>query len=452
MVETINLESILIVEDDVMFSKLLQVWFAKKEYTVNTAKSVTDAKRKIKASVPQAVICDLRLPKQDGITLLAWIKSKYPEVVVIMMTGYADVQSAVRSMKLGAYDYISKPFSPTELFEKLKEAFQPNQEDKKEQKKEAKKNNILSKFVKGKSPSYKKLYQHLDLVAPTDMTVLILGESGVGKEHIAREIHEKSSRKDEPFVAVDCGVLSKELAASDLFGHIKGAFTGALADKTGAFVTANKGTIFLDEIGNLALDVQIRLLRALQEKKIKPVGSDKEIDIDVRIITATNEDVDFAVENGYFRTDLYHRISEFILEIPALRNVREDIPIFLNHFLQVSNVMLEKKVEKFAPDVLDILTNYDWPGNIREMKNIVNRLTLLSTSNEIEKENIPHYFIEKKTTDKEQNKELELTDEKKQIEDALNITQYNYVKTAALLNIDTKQLFIKIKKYNIPNG
>ncbi len=389
----IKLDSILIVEDDVMFSKLLQVWFTKKKYTVNSAKSVIDAKRKIKNSVPDAVICDLRLPKQDGTTLLAWIKSHYPQVVVIMMTGYADIQSAVRSIKLGAYDYISKPFSPTELFDKLKEAFQPSIEEKKRKKRELKQSEVAFTFIKGKSVAYKKLYQHLELVAPTDMTVLVLGESGVGKEHIAREIHEKSKRKDEPFVAVDCGVLSKDLAASDLFGHIKGAFTGALSDKVGAFVSAHKGTIFLDEIGNLALDVQVRLLRALQEKKIKPVGSDKEIDIDVRIITATNENVSCAVENGSFRTDLYHRISEFILEVPALKYVREDIPLFLNHFLQVSNFTLQKKVESFAPDVIEILTNYDWPGNIREMKNIVNRLTLLSTSTEIQKENIPHYFI-----------------------------------------------------------
>ncbi len=445
----VNLNSILIVEDDTMFSKLLEVWFTKKKYSVNTAKSVTDAKRKIKISVPDAVICDLRLPKQDGITLLSWIKSKYPSVVVIMMTGYADVQSAVRSIKLGAYDYISKPFSPTELFEKLKEAFHSSdKKNKKTNQKEEKINNAKGKYIKGKSSAYEQLYKHLELVAPTDMSVLITGESGVGKEHIAREIHQKSNRKNEPFIAVDCGVLSKELAGSDLFGHIKGAFTGALTNKIGAFVSANKGTIFLDEIGNLALDVQVRLLRALQEKKIKPVGSDKEIDIDVRIITATNEDIDFAVENGYFRMDLYHRISEFILEIPALRDIKEDIPLFLNHFLEISNLTLQKKVEAFEPEVVELLTHYDWPGNIREMKNIVNRLTLLSTSNKIEKENIPSNFLKKR----ELNTENELLDEKQQIENALNITQNNYIKTAALLNMDTKQLFLKIKKYNIANA
>lgn len=442
--------SILIVEDDLTFSKMLQVWFSKKKYTVTTALKVSEAKKKIKQSVPEVIICDLRLPKEDGISLLTWVKKNYPKVVVIMMTGYAEIQTAVRAIKLGAYDYISKPINPTELFDKINEAFQL----------ESKNNDTLTdtpvaiastpQYVKGNSLAYKNLYKHIELVAPTDMTVLIKGDSGVGKEHIAREIHEKSKRKEYPFVAIDCGVLSKDLAASDLFGHIKGAFTGALTDKIGFFLSANKGTVFLDEIGNLSIDVQVRLLRALQEKKIKPVGSEKEVEVDIRILTATNEDIAFAVQNGYFRTDLYHRISEFVLEVPALKEVKEDIPQFLNYFLQQSNKTLGKNIKTFSNETLEILTQYEWTGNIREMKNIVNRLTLLSQSETIEKELLPNHFILKKEHKKDQI--IDDQNEKKRIEDALRFTQYNYIKTAAILSLDTKQLFAKMQRYNISNA
>lgn len=438
--------SILIVEDDLTFSKMLQVWFSKKKHTVTTALKASEARKKIKQSAPEVIICDLRLPKEDGLSLLAWVKREYPEIVVIMMTGYADIQTAVKAIKLGAYDYISKPVNPTELFDKINEAFKANTQ-KKKRNKETTDTVAEKKYVKGESLAYQNLYKHIELVAPTDMTILIKGDSGVGKEHIAREIHQQSKRSKHPFVAIDCGVLSKELAASDLFGHVKGAFTGALSDKIGFFLSANKGTIFLDEIGNLSIDVQVRLLRALQEKIIKPVGSEKEIAVDVRILTATNEDIEFAVENGYFRTDLYHRISEFVLEVPALKEVKEDIPQFLDYFLQESNQALGKNVAGFSPDTINVLSQYEWPGNIREMKNIVNRLTLLSMTDTIEKELLPDHFFVKK--EQSRHATVDVAAEKKRIEDALRITQYNYIKTAAILSLDTKQLFAKIKKYNI---
>ncbi len=409
--------SILIVEDDITFSKLLQAWFTKKKWNVTLSNKVTDAKKKIRLSQPDVIICDLRLPKYDGTVLLNWVKVNYPKIVVIMMTGYADVQTAVSSIKLGAYDYIPKPFNPTELFDKINEAFEVTQ--RKEKKEDDEKDDIVStEFVKGTSLKYNRLYRYVDLVAPTDMSVLIVGESGVGKEHIAREIHQKSDRKDAPFVAVDCGVLSKELAGSDLFGHIKGAFTGALMDKAGAFITANKGTIFLDEIGNLEPDVQIRLLRVLQERKIKPIGSDKEIEIDFRIITATNEDLNFAVKNGSFRIDLYHRISEFILEVPALKEVKSDIPLFLNFFLEKANKKLNKNIKSFSDEAVKILTDYDWSGNIRELKNIVNRLTLLTTGDIIEKDFIPNHLLE----DQKKEYHLHIVDKKEKIGDTLSMT------------------------------
>lgn len=439
-------KSILIVEDDLTFGKMLQAWFVKKGYEVRTAAKVSEAKKRVNEAVPDAVICDLRLPDNDGISLLAWIKSKFPEVVVIMMTGYADIQSAVSAIKLGAFDYISKPFNPEELFTKINEAFAEEETDEVEEAKEIKAN-PRSAFVQGTTEDYKRLYEHVDLVAPTNLAVLIKGESGVGKEHIARMIHDKSNVASGPFVAVDCGVLSKDLAASDLFGHVKGSFTGALNDKTGSFASANKGTLFLDEIGNLPIDVQIQLLRALQEKKVKPVGSEKEIKVDVRVITATNEDIEFAVNNGYFRSDLFHRICEFVLEIPSLRESRSDIPLFLDHFLRIANKNLHKKIQGFTPEALEILTSYDWPGNIRELKNVVNRLILVESGKMITVGSIPEHFKVKKVISEE-----ELThsqEEKERIVDALRITKNNVIKTAALLNIDTKKLYLKMKFYNI---
>lgn len=448
---TMETKSILIIEDDITFSRMLQAWFTKQDYKVVSASKASEARKRIKEEVPDVVICDLRLPGEDGISILAWIKSNYPKVIVIMMTSYADIQSAVSAIKLGAYDYISKPFNPEQLFLKINEAFSEEDELEEEAIGTTKEKKFASsgKYVQGTTEEYVRLYEYVELVAPTKLAVLIKGESGVGKEHIARMIHEKSSVSSGPFVAVDCGVLSKDLAASDLFGHVKGAFTGALNDKTGFFVSANKGTLFLDEIGNLSIDVQTQLLRALQEKKIKPVGSEKEIKVDVRVITATNEDIEFAVDNGYFRQDLFHRICEFVLEIPPLRESKEDIPNFLNHFLRVSNKTFRKKILGFSPEALEILVNYDWPGNIRELKNIVNRLVLVETEKYISVKSIPDHFKHKREQTVEEL--IHSQEEKKQIEDALKITQFNILRAAALLNIDTKKLYTKMKLYNITN-
>lgn len=443
-------QTILIVEDDFTFGKMLQAWFTKKGYNVLNAGSVIEAKKRFIDFVPEVVITDLRLPKADGLSLLGWIKSNYSDVIVILMTGYADIQSAVSAIKLGAYDYIPKPFNPDELFQKINDALTQKQRNEIKNKEQISEN----KYVRGTSPEYVKLYEFLELVAPTRMSVLIKGESGVGKEHIARMIHEKSKIANEAFVAVDCGVLSKELAASDLFGHVKGAFTGALNNKTGAFVNAHKGTLFLDEIGNLPIDVQIQLLRALQEKKVKPVGSEKEIKVDVRIIAATNEDIEFAVNNGYFRSDLFHRICEFVLDMPPIRECKEDIPKYLTFFLNQSNRTLKKRIKGFSPEALEVLVNYEWPGNIREIKNIVNRLTLICQEKEISIDIIPTHFKINSINSHKQLDDLKLdtSEEKKRIEDALRISNYNIMRTASILNIDTKQLYQKMKYYNIFYG
>ena len=368
------IENVLIIEDDITLGLMLKTWLTKKGYTVRNVISIMDAKKQLRDGyTPDLVLSDLRLPDDSGISFLKWVKEDYPDIVFIMITGYAEIQTAVESIKSGAYDYIAKPLNPDELLRKIKQASQNKEMSK--TKKETK-TDFLD-FVKGKSSEYKKLYDYVDLVAPTGLSVLIQGKSGVGKEHIARLIHEKSDRKKGPFVAVDCGVLSKELAASDLFGHLKGSFTGAIQNKNGHFFEAHKGTLFLDEIGNLPLDIQVQLLRVLQEKVIKPVGSTREIPVDIRLITATNEDLEQALIAGTFRTDLYHRVNEFLLYIPTLHECKEDIPLYAHHFLELSNKQLNKQVIGFDPETLEILKAYSWQGNIRELKNVINRMVLI---------------------------------------------------------------------------
>ncbi|MGC3978845.1 MAG: sigma-54 dependent transcriptional regulator [Paludibacteraceae bacterium] len=440
------MKPILIVEDDLTFCRMLKAWFVKRKFEVDTAVNGSEVRKKMRETLFDLVICDLRLPGENGLSILEWIKKEYPQTIVIMMTGYADIQSAVMAMKLGAFDYIPKPFNPEELFIKLNEAFNQNNSTVK-----SKTNSSVqtseggNQIVIGNSALYKKLYEHAELVAPTKLSVLIGGESGVGKEHVARMIHQKSTRADGPFVAVDCGVITRELAASDFFGHVKGAFTGAITNKSGFFLNADKGTLFLDEIGNLSVDIQTQLLRALQEQRIKPVGSEKEIEIDVRIIAATNEDIVFAVNNGYFRSDLYHRISEFTIHVPSLKECKEDIPLFLNHFLGEANTSLNKEILGFTPEALDILVNYNWTGNIRELKNIINRLTLIAHGDYITADIIPEHFKSESNIFILQENE----EEKMKIVDALRITKNNLSKTAEILNTDTKILYNKIKLYKI---
>jgi len=440
------MKSILIIEDDLTFNRMLKAWFAKKGYTVDSALTASTARKKIVEMQPEIVICDLRLPDGNGVTILKWIKQRYPEIIVIMMTGYADIQTAVSSIKAGAFDYISKPFNPEELFHKINESRVQIESSPVKKIKNMLLDQESNEYFKGTSDTFKKLYEFVNLVAPTKLSVLIRGESGVGKEHIARMIHDKSECASGPFIAVDCGIISKELASSDFFGHIKGAFTGAISNKTGYFLSADKGTLFLDEIGNLPVNIQIHLLRVLQEKKVKPVGSEKEYNIDIRIISATNEDIDFAVNNGYFRTDLYHRINEFTLEIPALRESIEDLPSYLRHFLKISNKFLNKNVKDYTPEAMGILTKYDWPGNIRELKNIINRLTLISKGDFITADIIPEHF---KKNSRFENPEAFDLDEKKKIVEALHIAQNNILKAATVLGIDTRTLYKKLKLYGI---
>lgn len=382
--------SILIVEDDITFSLMLTTWLGKKGFVVRSSSSVSDAKRRLGEEAFDLVISDLRLPDSDGIDLLKWLKSTHPSLPLIMMTSYAEIQTAVQAMKLGAADYIAKPLNPDELLGKIKELVRV------EEKAPARAPvpSAPDLYIEGQSQAARQLYEHVRLVAPTDMSVLVTGASGTGKEYIARRIHEQSNRSKAPFVAVDCGAIPKELAASEFFGHVKGSFTGAIENKTGAFVAAQGGTIFLDEIGNLTYEVQVQLLRALQERKVKPIGSNQEIAINVRLISATNENLRQAIEKGDFREDLYHRINEFTIRIPDLKERKEDLLLFANHFLDLANSELQKDIIGFDNDTMQLFQSYSWPGNLRQMKNVIKYATLLATGRYITRKELPEELTE----------------------------------------------------------
>ena len=305
-----------------------------------------------------------------------------------------------------------------------------------------------TEFIKGVSDAAIKLNDYISLVAPTNMSVLIMGESGTGKEQVAKTIHDKSKRKGMPFIAVDCGAIPKEIASSEFFGHLKGSFTGAIQDKTGHFEAANGGTLFLDEIGNLGYDLQVQLLRALQERKIKPVGGNAEIKVDIRVVTATNEDLSQAVKEGNFREDLYHRLNEFSIKVPALRERTEDLILFAEHFLDEANTELEKEVLGFSDDTLAAFKRYSWPGNLRELKNTVKRAVLLTQTSEIPLQVLPHE-IATASREKETYSLFKNKNEETLILEALEKSNGNKSKAARILSIDRKTLYNKLKQYNI---
>lgn len=436
--------SILIVEDDITFSLMLTTWLGKKGFVVRSSSSVSDAKRRLGEEAFDLVISDLRLPDSDGIDLLKWLKSTHPSLPLIMMTSYAEIQTAVQAMKLGAADYIAKPLNPDELLGKIKELVRV------EEKAPARVpvSSAPDLYIEGQSQAARQLYEHVRLVAPTDMSVLVTGASGTGKEYIARRIHEQSNRSKAPFVAVDCGAIPKELAASEFFGHVKGSFTGAIENKTGAFVAAQGGAIFLDEIGNLTYEVQVQLLRALQERKVKPIGSNQEIAINVRLISATNENLRQAIEKGDFREDLYHRINEFTIRIPDLKERKEDLLLFANHFLDLANSELQKDIIGFDNDTMQLFQSYSWPGNLRQMKNVIKYATLLATGRYITRKELPEELTENLPS--HTNIQLKNVEhERDLIRKALQECGNNKTRAAQLLGIDRKTLYNKLKIYQL---
>jgi len=463
-------KKILIIDDEVNIGLLLSRFLTRNGFEVANVITGGSAFELMAAERFDLVLCDYRLDDTDGRAILIKIKEEYPSTGVIIITGYSDIKLAVELIKLGAYDYITKPLYPDEILNTINKALETqralNETSTIETKTTA--THTASGYVNhgdyidGKSEVSLKLLKQIQLIAPTAYSIILTGKSGTGKEYVAKTIHLNSLRKDQPFVAMDCGSLTKELAASEFFGHEKGAFTGALYTKIGHFEQANGGTLFLDEIGNLSYEIQATLLRAVQERKLKRIGSTKEIDLDVRIIVATNENLIENIANGTFREDLYHRFNEFSIAVPSLKEREQDILVFAERFLRVANKELNKNIKGFSEDVKKCFLNYHWPGNVRELKNTVRRLALLTDGYEIEVEALPLELSSRYTKDYESEILLKqakaaMADKPKDLKNAAQEAEYdtilrvlkevnfNKTKAAEILNIDRKTLYNKIK-------
>ena len=446
---------ILIVEDDLTFATMMQTWLRKKGFDVDRVSSVSAAARQL-TDTPNfdLILSDLRLPDHDGLFLLEWMRKHNLRIPFIVMTSYAEVQNAVLAMKTGASDYIAKPVQPDILLQKIRDALStpepaptPQPTTPTPEAKAQEPTADVPRYIEGKSEASRQLYEYVGLVAPTPMSVLILGASGTGKEYVARRIHELSPRRDKPFFALDCGAIPKEVAASEFFGYVKGTFTGATTDKTGAFVEANGGTLFLDEVGNLSYDVQVQLLRALQERKVRPLGGAHEIDVDIRLVCATNGDLASLVADGQFREDLYHRINEFTIYMPELKDRGADIFLFADLFIKHANADLGRDVIGLDDKASERIASYAWPGNLRELNNVMRRATLLAKGkhiglSELERSMAPSTPTEPLALHDEQT-------EQQRIEAALRATGGNKSKAAQLLAVDRKTLYNKMKRYGM---
>ncbi|MCD8072870.1 MAG: sigma-54 dependent transcriptional regulator [Alistipes sp.] len=444
--------SILIIEDDITFGTILKKWFEKNGYLPRLATRAAEARSILEQAVFSLVLSDMRLPDGDGIMLLTWIREHRPATPVIMMTGYAEVQGAVNAIKLGAYDYLEKPINTALLEEKIEGALravsEPAAARAVKQYGQQEEKQFVSGVVYGQSPASQRMHRHIELVAPTNMTVLICGESGTGKEYAARLIYQGSKRSGKRFIAVDCGSLSAELAPSELFGHLKGSFTSAVNDKRGVFEEADGGTVFLDEVGNLPYEVQVQLLRALQEKTIRRIGSASDIKVDVRIIAATNENLASAVEQGRFREDLFYRLNEFAVTVPPLRERSEDIPVFADHFLAEANEELGKNIGGFSRRAMAVLTGHGWSGNVRELRNSIRQAVLFADGPQIEPENLP-VFDSPVSGYEDAPQPLRPQDEKERIISAIKRAGGNKSMAARMLGVDRKTLYNKLHQYGI---
>ena len=521
------MERILIVDDDITFGLMLKTWLSKKGFGTQTAASAAAARTALAEGGFSLVLSDMRLPDEDGIALLQWMSGQRIEVPVIVMTSYAEIQNAVRCMKLGARDYVAKPVNPDELLKKIREALDapapvgdvPPATPEKAPAPSRAAGGDMPNYIEGQSDAARQLYEYVRLVAPTNMSVLVNGASGTGKEHVAQLIHRQSKRAGKPFVAVDCGAIPRDLAASEFFGHVKGSFTGAVGDKTGAFEAASGGTLFLDEVGNLTYETQVQLihrqskragkpfvavdcgaiprdlaaseffghvkgsftgavgdktgafeaasggtlfldevgnltyetqvqlLRALQERRIRPVGSNREVPVDIRLVAATNEDLEAAIARGTFRADLYHRINEFTLRMPEVRQMREDIMLYADFFLDQANRQLDKHIVGFDGEAAAAMVRYDWPGNLRQMKNTVMSATLLCRGDYISCRELPAEIagVSGAAAVPLRNP----AGEEEQIRRALSMAGGNKSQAAKLLGIDRKTLYNKLHLYGI---
>lgn len=466
------MKKILIIDDEINIGILLSKFLTRNGFEVSTSTNGNNALDMMTKETFNLVLCDFRLEDTDGREMLRKIKTSYPDTGVIIITGYSDIKLAVELIKMGAYDYITKPLYPDEILNTINKAIeaqkiinQPsNYENEGEKSRERKTGINPEEFIIGKSAASQELIKQIKLVAPTNYSVILNGESGTGKESVAKSIHFNSPRKDKPFIAMDCGSLTKDLAGSEFFGHEKGSFTGAMYTKIGHFEMANGGTLFLDEVGNLSYEIQAALLRTVQERKVKRIGSTKEIDLDVRILVATNENLSDAILKGRFREDLYHRFNEFNITVPPLRERGKDIMIFAEHFLKEANSELNRNVTGFSPEVIDCLMTYNWPGNVRELKNVVRRATLLSEGNEIQLKALPLEIstfakasvIENVfganvavSTNRHDLKNAAMEAEYETILNVLKEVNFNKTKAAKILNIDRKTLYNKMKAINL---
>ena len=469
------MKKILIIDDEVNVALLLSKFLTRNGFEVQTASTGTNAMEYLKNGDFNLVLCDFRLEDTDGREMLKNIKTQYPKTGVIIITGYSDIKMAVELIKMGAYDYITKPLYPDEILNTINKAIETQyallEDDYQEpiisSKSKEKKNTPNGEFVFGTSKASKEILRQIDLVAPTNYSVIIFGDSGTGKEAVAKSIHLSSPRHNHPFIAMDCGSLTKELAATEFFGHEKGSFTGAFYIKIGHFEKANGGTLFLDEVGNLSYDIQAALLRTVQERKVKRIGSTREIDLDVRLIVATNENLQESIQKGRFREDLYHRFNEFSIYMPPLRERGHDIILLADHFLIIANHELSRNVTSFSPEVIECFMSYRWPGNIRELKNVVRRATLLTEGNEITMKALPLEISNRMLTFdyvNNSNGSTEPTEVKENRHDLKNAAleaeyetilrvlkevNFNKTKAAEILKIDRKTLYNKMKAINL---
>ncbi len=482
------MQKILVIDDDRDMCLLLNRFLTKRGFQVTEQYNGRKALEQISSDKPDLILCDFRLEDMDGKQVLIKTREMYPDMPFIIITGYSDVKMAVEILKLGAYDYVTKPVFPDEILVTIKKAL--------EKQHPVQASDVAApaapvvrkpgpapsddKYIFGKTPEMLNILKQIELVAPTNYSVIIYGESGSGKEAIAQKIHAQSSRRNQPFIAIDCGALSRELAGSELFGHEKGSFTGALNQKIGSMELANGGTIFLDEIANLPYDIQVALLRVVQERKIRRVGGNKDIELDLRIIVASNEKLWDAARNGKFREDLYHRFNEFSINLPPLRERAEDILLYARHFLAATNRELGKNIADFSPEVQQVFNSYPWFGNLRELKNVVKRAALLTDGNSVGLQSLPFEIIYHQKLSAETSpapavtgaapvpapaptenpitasapsfhenslKAVSIDAEYEMIVEALKQSNFNKTKAAKLLNIDRKTLYNKMKQY-----
>ena len=468
------MKRILIIDDDMDMCALLSRFLQRNGFETETAHTGHKGIAKFNEQKFDIVLCDFRLGDKDGRDVLQEIKTVNPYTIFIIITGYSDIKTAVDVIKLGAYDYITKPLIPDEVLNVIGKAIKATSSaDVKADTPAAasvsvrKKSMTISsdgEFLVGQAPATKELYKQIELVAPTNYSIILYGESGTGKEVVAKTIHQYSDRRDKPFIAMDCGTLSKELAGSELFGHVKGAFTGALNDKEGHFEMANGGTLFLDEVTNLSYEIQAALLRVIQERKFRRVGGSKEMSLDIRVIVASNENLQDAYRKGKFREDLYHRFNEFSIIIPPLRNRKDDIPLFADFFLQKAIGELNKDIDGFEPEVVRLFMEYSWPGNLREFRNVIRRAALLTTAKLISSKTLPweitNATVLAPATETgapvpvQINKESDLRNaaslaEYETIMNVLKQVNFNKTKAAEILKIDRKTLYNKLKGHEL---